>query len=107
MDFVLGTTPARRIKRRRATPPNLGGEFQSDASRHSGNLIAPAVGLEAASFLSLARRATQYRKSSGPSVSLPANTVRTMAASLKDSRSSQFGPGRSLMLDPSIESHGA
>src|SRR5207249_3597817 len=34
--------PARRIKRRRATPPNLGGEFHSDASRHSGNLIASA-----------------------------------------------------------------
>src|SRR5438105_9733693 len=44
VDFVLGTTPARRIKRRRATPPNLGGEFHSDASRHSGNLIAPAGG---------------------------------------------------------------
>src|SRR5438874_13838028 len=27
-----------------ATPPNLGGEFHSDASRHSGNLIAPAGG---------------------------------------------------------------
>src|SRR5438477_8710511 len=25
-------------------PPNLGGEFHSDASRHSGNLIAPAGG---------------------------------------------------------------
>src|SRR5437763_8443719 len=27
-----------------ATPPNLGGEFHSDASRHSGNLIARAGG---------------------------------------------------------------
>src|SRR5205085_8529332 len=44
MDFVLGTTPARRIKRRRATPPNLGGKFHLDASRHSGTLIAPAGG---------------------------------------------------------------
>src|SRR5438045_4952644 len=32
--------PGAAIKRRRATPPNLGGEFHSDASRHSGNLIA-------------------------------------------------------------------
>src|SRR5947207_8867579 len=27
-----------------ATPPNLGGKFHSDASRHSGNSMAPAGG---------------------------------------------------------------
>src|SRR5438094_7554999 len=54
--FVLGTTPARRMKRRRATPPNLGGEFHSDASRHSGNLIAPAGGSFACTVVNVLNR---------------------------------------------------
>src|SRR5438477_1880120 len=39
-----------------ATPPNLGGEFHSDASRHSGDLIAPALGSFACTVINVLNR---------------------------------------------------